>query len=343
MSTSTAEARLTGRKVAVMALKLGLVVALFYLLWSQGQLSLDKLRDVNRGWLVAGILVLWVVPVLAFVRWQLVLRGMGIRLPSRQVLGYTMIGQLFNNVVPLGPTGGDVVKVTYVRRRHRDIPLSLIISSVLADRISGMMALNILSLLGISSALVLWPEVNPRVYAAMIFGLVFFSVIFLLWTLVLLGPLGPWLQRRRLLEGEGWRERVREGIAAAQQIRRPGVIGPVMGVSLLAHVCGIGCCWFFARALGQQIGPLANFALIPIAQLANMVPLVPQGLGTFEVALDWIYRHYGLEHGALVAVCWHLAWITSGFFGLFPLLAMRASRTTAESEKVAAAPADSSQ
>ncbi len=89
--------------------------------------------------------------LLAFLRWYLLVRALGLpfRLKDAYRLGF--IGMLFNFVIP-GAVGGDFVKAAYLCREQgtRTGP----IASVVVDRIVGLLGLFLLACVGGNGGLV---------------------------------------------------------------------------------------------------------------------------------------------------------------------------------------------
>ena len=306
-------------RILGLLIKLSIVALLFVVLYWFDYLSPEKILGAHPGFLLGGFLLLWCTPLLTFARWQVVLRGMSVRVRHGEVMGLTFVGQLFNNLVPLGPIGGDLVKGAYLKRRHPDVQLPVVVSSILADRFLGLFALTLFSLTSITIALVLWRDAPPIVRRMMVAGLVMFACLFVGVGSIFIGPFRRWLLRHRWLQGEGLRSQIRQGIVAIEVVNRPRVMIPAVLISLLSHLLSISSCWFFARALGMDASLVEIYGVVPIGQMANVIPGIPQGWGAFELVLGNLLP----PDGAAVALFWHLGWSSTGLLGIVPLLVMK--------------------
>ena len=89
---------------------------------------------------IAAALFLLSLLVLSF-RWQILVSGYGLKIPTRTLFKYYLIGLFFNNFLPTG-IGGDVLRIYNLIQSSGDRTISF--ASVMTER-----------LLGISSTLIL--------------------------------------------------------------------------------------------------------------------------------------------------------------------------------------------
>ncbi|MEY3480267.1 MAG: hypothetical protein RIQ71_1042 [Verrucomicrobiota bacterium] len=106
---------------------------------------LEALRQADWRWLWVGLGVFFCCSVLSTVRWKVLLAVQGIRMSWLRTWQLFMIGMFFN-LFMLGSTGGDVVKM-FLTMREAPQKRSAALLSVFMDRVIGMMALIIISLL----------------------------------------------------------------------------------------------------------------------------------------------------------------------------------------------------
>src|SRR6266700_3298428 len=108
---------------------------------SSGKLNLTQVaRSLGEWPLMLGILALSYSQVCVSAwRWQLLLEAQEIWLPYRRACGLTMIGMLFNVVIP-GSVGGDLVKGYYITRAATGRK-SHAATTLLMDRAVGLIGL----------------------------------------------------------------------------------------------------------------------------------------------------------------------------------------------------------
>ncbi|PTX95922.1 hypothetical protein DB345_08950 [Spartobacteria bacterium LR76] len=140
-------------------------------------------READLFWLVAGVASAGVGVILGVYRWEIFLRVMGIRLSAWELFRISMVGLFFNNFL-VGAVGGDAVKVVWLGAKGHSKVSSLV--SVLMDRMSGLGALVICSLVFIAGRLD-WLSRSPVVAGVsqgvlvyLVAVLVFLAVTFVL-------------------------------------------------------------------------------------------------------------------------------------------------------------------
>ncbi|MBN1256693.1 MAG: flippase-like domain-containing protein [Planctomycetes bacterium] len=159
------------RKLLLNLLKFAIVFAALYYLVATGKLNFHDIRFLpGNFWLVAVAAVGVLVAMLfAFLRWYLLLRGVGAPLPARAVLRLGAIGIFFNTFM-LGAFGGDLIKMAYlVRETHKR---ATGFASIIVDRICGL--LGLLCLGGVA-IFFFWQTVNnPELQRLAVF---FFGIL----------------------------------------------------------------------------------------------------------------------------------------------------------------------
>src|SRR5215831_19922962 len=136
-----------GGTTAGQLLKFLLGAAFFSWMVHSGKLDVRQVTNSLARWrtLMAMACLLYLQCAITAWRWNLLLRAQEIRIPYRRAFGLTMIGFLFNLVIP-GAVGGDVVKGYYITRAAPG-RRSQAATSVLMDRILGVVALFLLTAL----------------------------------------------------------------------------------------------------------------------------------------------------------------------------------------------------
>jgi uncharacterized membrane protein YbhN (UPF0104 family) len=109
---------------------------------------------------------------------------------------------------------------------------------------------------------------------------------------------------------------------------RPAVLVGSVGLSIVTHVMITLCIYLIASGLpGAHPNLLAHFTIVPIANLANSIPL-PGGLGGFELALDFLYRAISStavapRHGFVIALAFRIVTLLIAAIGAVYYLASK--------------------
>ena len=240
---------------------------------------LDLLADADPRLLLLGLgLASLSVPVAAF-RWWGLLRAAGVPMRYPRTLRLTYVGNFFNYCIPVGSTGGDVVKAWYAGRGHGrgTGKKTAVWLSVVVDRCSGLFGLLVLAtLVGLTQL----GDATIRPVVAAVGAVVTAGLLALL--LYAWGPSFRGLRMDRLdrLPAVG-------GAFAAARVYRDQRMRPVVrSVSLTLGVHGLltasAACAGLALGLGEWV-PLGRLLVVlPLCFAAAAVPLTYQGLGVME-------------------------------------------------------------
>ncbi len=115
----------------------------------------EKIFQVlNKIWFEGGLIYLTVAAVLFLIslvvlslRWQILVRGYGIKIPTSSLFKYYLIGLFFNNFLPTG-IGGDVLRIYNLVKDTGDRTISF--ASVITERLLGITSTLILTIVSIT-------------------------------------------------------------------------------------------------------------------------------------------------------------------------------------------------
>src|SRR5210317_1924888 len=130
------------------------VTLLFLLLNNVGfKEVLGTLVNIDLAWYMLAFAIFLLNIVIRSYRWTILLHSLNSRLPFRRLLYLCFVGFFANNFIPTG-FGGDVVKVVSLRQRYGRGTEAL--SSVIMDRLTGLLGTSLIALLALT-----WNTLNP--------------------------------------------------------------------------------------------------------------------------------------------------------------------------------------
>lgn len=302
------------------ALPLVLIAALVQHTWRHNPESWRALIENprNPGLLVASFCVILVADILSFLRWHVLLRTLHIPIRLRDTLRLGFLGHLLNFVAP-GGIGGDLFKAVFVAHEQPNYRAEAV-ATILVDRACGVYAL----LLVASTAL--W--MSRLAEHNHVVG----SIAYMTYSLTILITLAlPILMTPRMVDSRVARR--------ATQLRR---IGPIIQrvlyavrkfqdskpqliavglLSLSVHVLLALGIYLASLGLYDNIPTLTeHFVIGPLAGVAGSVPLTPGGLGSYELAMAYLYDLFSpandLGRGLVVALCFRLTSILVASIGV---------------------------
>jgi len=282
------------RKYLNPLLKIGVSVGL--LAWVLPRIGLaeiwHEIQSVHLGWLGLAFPLCVLGTALRAYRWQALLLGLGLQMPTGRLIKLYFVGTFFNTFLPSG-FGGDMVRVLELARDSRRAHEAT--GTVLVDRLTGILVLLAMALLALPFSLNLISLVLAAGIAVLAIG----------------GLLGGWLLFQQQLLGRvigfipgglpfGIKRQVKKLYAA---ICGPGpeAIRQALGISMAFNVLLIFLNYSIALSVGVDVSLSYFFLFVPLTSLALMVPTVG-GLGAREWAYTELWPQVGVgaaEAGAM--------------------------------------------
>lgn len=267
------------------ALAVGVIVLLGVLVDFRAVTS--ALTNAHPSWLAAGFVAMLGAFVLTTWKWLLLLRSRGNKLRLRELIRLNLFAAFYASVLP-GQLAGEAVKIARLARRS-DSDRSTLLASVVVDRITSLIGLCLLGMLGMAMS-------HHRSLTGLVLLSSTIGVIVVVGTGVLVTTA---FGAKRLEQHSGRRGQIarhaRSLIDAVQSFNRPRI---VLVASLL---CGVGYqfgltigVWAFEHSLGLSV-PLADLAWIfAVASVAQMLPVSVAGIGTREGAFIYLLGLQGV-------------------------------------------------
>ena len=249
----------------------------------------------TAAFLAAGLVVTLLGFVLSAWRWQRVLCVFDVPVKVRILLSHYLAGQFVGNVLP-STIGGDVLRVS--RASNSTGSMSDAFASVALERLTGFLALPLLSLIGFASMPSLLEGKTARgSHIALIVDAV--SLTALVGILVLAAS--PRLAGR-FREHENWMRFIGAVHVGVDRLRRrPRQAFPVIVASVLYQVSTVLTVWLAIKTLDLSIPAGAVLAYIPVVAMLQVLPISLSGLGVREGALV-LFLHHWVRSGQAVAV-----------------------------------------
>jgi len=250
---------------------------------------LHAVRTALNHWplLAAGFATFLVCLILCAIRWNLLLKAQGLRLPFRRVLSVFFIGHFFNAFL-FGVTGGDVVKAYFVTMETPDKKTEAA-TTVFVDRIIGVLALIILTGV-IMAARFRFFMAHSQTRIVMVFNLLLLAVTAVGMLIVF---------RRNVFERYAFFRRIEQRTALGAVIAKVysafhsslsqrGVLVRTLLLSSVNHVTYVVAIFFLGGALDVNLPFIDYLTVFPIITAISALPITPGGLGTREAMSKWL-------------------------------------------------------
>ena len=281
------------RARALTLLKVGVTLLGLYAVASNmdARAILAVIRNVTPAWIAVGAVLIALSLVVRAYRWHIVLRGVGSTIRFARLVELYLVGSFFNAFLPSG-LGGDVVRAA---EAAQDVDASVAVSTVLVDRLTGLMAL-------LGMALCVLPFRPPDFPAGLAWTIGGICAVGLLVGVALVDgrparALMRFLPRSLREAGGGFIDRL---TLAIERCGWRALAGALL-VSLLFNLIQIA--WWAAtgRALGLDIPFTYYLLVVPIMSLALLVPSIG-GLGVRENLAPALFAGAGISGAEAVAL-----------------------------------------
>lgn len=273
-------------------------------------------ENVDRGGLLAAVLLAGPGLFLMTFRWRTLLRAAGIDVPFASVVRLTYVGHFFNLFVP-GGTGGDVIKgfgIARLTTRKAEA-----VATILLDRVAGLLGLTLMAAIAV---LFRFDQLGSLARAIGVFLVMLAAGL----VVYLAPPMRRLFAIDRLLALMPLALR-RFDAALVARLRNPRALVVAIAITVVMQLVAIGALSLGGRAIGITAARFADYlVLVPIGYLVNALPLSPGGLGLMEAAFQQLFAEAGLASPTqgflfglmvrLVSLVWALpglvAWLVGG-------------------------------
>ncbi|MEJ2134709.1 MAG: lysylphosphatidylglycerol synthase transmembrane domain-containing protein [Desulfofustis sp.] len=278
------------RRYLLIAVKLAVSISLVAFLYRKTPLEEigRLLAQIEVRYLLPIILLLFLNTVISARKWQCFLKADNLHLSLWDLTVSYMSGTFCNLFLPSN-IGGDSYRIYDIARQSRQTARSA--ASVIADRLSGFVALVILSFvssLAVAAAFGSWQLLVVPTLLLLLF-------IIIMVALVKQEPV------RKILDAAGITrisaiQRVLEKLFASftSYQQEQGVIVRVMLLSFLFQFSVITVVYLMARALGVTLPFYYFSAFVPIITLMEALPISIYGIGVRDYGYVYFFSQVGM-------------------------------------------------
>lgn len=254
----------------------------FQAAWTYGPPGLlQTLRSVQLGYLALSLALMGAILVLGVLRWHMILRVQGLRLPLGRTTEISLIAHFFNSFL-LGSVGGDLLKAYYAARETHHKKTEAVVT-VVADRLIGLFSMLVLAcaMMPMNLSVLLSSGTSQTatwIILAMTGGCAgFIALSFWGGVSKRVPKARVWL--RRLPKGES----IERSIQAFREFGKDRTfLLRILPVAMLSNAV---CILHFLTLLwgfGLDAPTLAIAVIVPMVTCISTLPITPSGLGIRE-------------------------------------------------------------
>ena len=240
------------------------------------QVLINDIRSTDKWLLSAGFLFLFFGYFLGFLRWQMLLRTVGINIPLKRLVGSFSGGIFFSIFLP-STIGGDLVRAADLVEHTRKA--KEVIATVFLDRLSGYMGLVFLILpaLLLGGNLVLDRVVFTSVSVIVILLVV---LLFVLFNNNIYSRITKWLSSPGAGKIKETIKNMHQEIHVFRDHKRMIVLNLL--ISFIIQLVGPISVYFIGLSLGIKVNFIYFVIFLPIIGAITLLPIAIGGLGLRE-------------------------------------------------------------
>ncbi len=258
------------------------------------------LRESDYLWLLPSLAALILAAVLRGLRWQL-LFAPETRPPFRPVLSAMLIGQLFNNVLPV--RAGEAARIVALNRSV-GTPRAEIAGTVVVERAYDVLTVLVLLFIGLP-----WFPHVSWLRAAAIFAVVLTAAMVAIYVVLAVYGERPLKFALRPLARLPFVSHERTELAAGNIVhgmaglRRPRMVVAALFWTTASWILLGVSTWCVLRGFAstRHLSPVAGVLVVIAVALALILPSSPGAVGVFEWSTQLALGAYGISKEAALA------------------------------------------
>lgn len=305
---------------------LKIVVPTVILVWLFSRVQRDNpeafsiLNSTDKDWnlLFLSVSVVLAAVMVSFVRWHLLLTTIGVPIKLRDTLRLGFLGYFMSFVAP-GQVGGDLFKAVFVAREYRGNRTTAI-ATILIDRVCGVYGLLVVASAGFYFSRFSELSTKLRLISNSTYLLTTvatFGVVFVMIPGIADGRLAR-LSTKIVFVG-GICEKLLAALGMYQ--KKKHVLFIIGLLSIAVHLLLAIAVFLAAKGLYVGIPSLfVHLVISPVAGLVGCLPISPGGLGSYEMAMTYLYNILSSPtqqgRGFVIGLCYRITTLLVAGIGL---------------------------
>ena len=287
---------ITALKVVV---SLGLIAYLLSRVDTNELVEALRSASTNYLYLLVALALYFGAITVGALKWQILLKAQGIRVPLGSLLSFTFVGLFFGNFLPTN-VGGDVVR-GYDLARHTLLPAETAVS-VVVDRMMGLIAFVFIAV--VMALLVIYTAGQAALSEVAALAALAFLALCSVFALMLSDRVRGQVRRlfsAPLLSGLAPQYDRLSGALSAYR-RSYGALAASFCISALVLTIGSVVNYLISLALGGGIALLHIFLFTPLITFVLLIPISIGGIGLNQSAYVFFFNLVGVPEQKSLAM-----------------------------------------
>lgn len=316
-------------RIILLLAKIALVIAAFWYLLHNNDInfsSLNLLLDDPVFLVTLGLTVSLGMGLLVSIRWQILLKAIGLNIPLLRLYNISWIGQFFSIFLP-SSISADVVKTVYIIQMSKMHGKALPLTSILIDKVIGLFSILCITFVSLlihvkiisDKAVLLSLTVGVGILFTAI--LCFFGLLFWKWrdgrdpliNLLMKIPFSR-ISKKLVLSARLYSGKKKTLLCAFL-------------LSLCVQVQLVFVCYYIAYNLHKINTPFWSFFfIVPLGELTTAIPIAPAGIGVGHLAFNSLFDLMGQHGGADIFNIFTAVRLGVGCLGAIPFIFYKYAR-----------------
>lgn len=278
------------KKIFSILIKIGISAALLVFLFRQADSKaiLDTAKNSNKPLLLLAAFVFFVDYILAFLRWEMLLKTAGMHLTKKRLITSYCGGMFFNLFLP-SSIGGDFVRSADLSMHTKKT--KEVVATVFLDRLSGYAGLVILAILALVFG---WEHTNDKIvlFSVALITAILAAILFVLFNKFAYGRVNKLLHSDTAGKIREAIKSLHHEIHIFRQHKR--VLFTNLMLSIIIQATIPLTFYIIALSLRINIHPIYFFIFLPIISTITLLPISIGGLGLRDATTIFFFARAGV-------------------------------------------------
>lgn len=289
------------KKYLTFSIKAIVSIALIWYLLSTTPFSeiIASIKSAQPIWLVVAFLLLYLGKVITTYRWQIILKAQGIQVPFLKLVASIFVGQFFNSFLPT-TVGGDASRAYDVATYSKEAASS--VTSVLMDRLIGVFALSLLSVISLLIGYQIGEDVSFYIYPVIVVFVICSASLILIFNVGFVSKVNGILRRFHLAKLA--KQIDIASLSLNQLSQQKGVLLLAFLLSVALQINVVFFYYLISISLNIDVSLLYYFMIVTIALVVLLVPFSINGIGVREGIFVYLLSELGVASQDAIALSW---------------------------------------
>ena len=295
------------KKVAFFTVALLIIGALIK--WAGAKGVAEIIASSDWRYLLLAVAVYIITLLASALRWQVLLKGLGISVPLRIVWNAIFVGMFFNNISPGAKGLGEFIRVYYIAKETNN-PYGPMTASVMMDRITDLVPIAFMMVLATLHVYHLGETLLTTI-------IIFLDAVMIGFSALVIGLLMSekkahsaiwWIFRQYRKLSKAGAEKRRESFEKIDTVTIPNfqrdfrVLSKsrtytlvAIGWSFVYWILTVARYYLVFRAIGQPIDPVSITVVLVVSMVVGMFAVIPGGAGIIEAVNTAVFMALGIN------------------------------------------------